>query len=321
MESWLQSLIPWGTQVIIWVQSHVPPWVTTISKGFTFLGYQDFYFVALPLLYWCVHKQLGAALVYLSLLSAWVNDTVKYIFRLPRPSDPAIHVPPGYVETNPSFPSGHAQNSVVNWGYTTIRLRNRIFSIVAVLVILGISLSRIVLGVHFPEDIVGGWIIGLILLGLYVWAGPPLSRWVVSQTLPVQIGLAVVVPLALIFVHPADNQGLYPAKDSVVPMSTLIGIGVGLIMERAWIRFAVEGAWWQRGLRLVVGLAVLGVFYLGPSLVVPAGLAYGPETLIRFVRYAVLGWIAAFLCPWLFVRLRLAGQDGAVQGLGDRSRQ
>jgi membrane-associated phospholipid phosphatase len=312
MESWLQSLIPWGTQVIIWVQSHVPPWVTAFAKGFTFLGYQEFYFVALPLLYWCVDKQIGAALVYFSLLSAWVNDTIKYIFRLPRPSNSAIHVPPGFVETSPSFPSGHAQNAVVNWGYAAIRLHNRVFWIVAIVAFLGISLSRIVLGVHFPEDIIGGWIIGLILLGLYIWAGPPLSRWVISQAPAVQIGLAVIVPVALIFVHPADNQGLYPAKDSVVPMSTLIGVGIGLIMERAWLRFRVEGPLWQRGLRLVVGLAALGIFYLGPKLILPTGVAYGLEILLRFVRYAVVGWVAAFLCPWLFVRLRLARQTGAA---------
>jgi membrane-associated phospholipid phosphatase len=309
MEQWLQSLLPWGTEVIIWVQSHSPAWLTAIAKGLTFLGYEEFYLVLLPFVYWCVHKRIGAALVYFSLLSSWVNDTIKYIFRIPRPSDPRIVVPQGYVETSPSFPSGHAQNAVANWGYLAHRFRNGIFRIVAVVLILGIGLSRIVLGVHFPEDVIGGWLIGLVLLVIYAWVQPPLSRWVGQQELLVQFALAVIVPVGLIFLHPADNQGLYPAERSITPMSTLIGLGIGLIMERAWLRFQVEGPWWQRGLRLVVGLVILGIFYAGPRLILPQDLAYGPETLLRFLRYAVVGWVAAFLCPWLFVRLRLARQD------------
>jgi membrane-associated phospholipid phosphatase len=309
MESWLQSLVPWGTQVIIWVQAHTPAWLVDIAKGFTFLGYQEFYLVALPFLYWCVHREIGAALVYFSLLSAWVNDVIKYIFRIPRPSNPRIHVPQGYVETSPSFASGHAQNAVANWGYLALRLRNRVFWVVAIVAILGIGLSRIVLGVHFPEDVIGGWLIGLILLVIYALVEPPVSRWFGQQGMAVQLALAVIVPTGLIFLHPADNQGLYPAEGSLTPMSTLIGLGVGLIMERAWLRFRVEGPWWQRGLRLLVGLVILGIFYGGPRLILPTGLAYGLEALLRFVRYAAVGWAAAFLCPWLFVKLRLAGQE------------
>jgi membrane-associated phospholipid phosphatase len=309
MEQWLQSLVPWGTQVIIWVQSHVAAWVTEIAKGFTFLGYQEFYLVLLPFVYWCVHRQIGAALVYFSLLSIWVNDTIKYIFRIPRPSDPNIHVPQGFEETSPSFPSGHAQNAVVNWGYLALRLRNRVFWIVAIVLILGIGLSRIVSGVHFPEDVIGGWLIGLVLLVLFAWAEAPVRHWLGRQGLAVQVGLAIIVPVGLIFLHPADNQGLYPAEGALTPMSTLIGVGVGLIMERAWLRFRVEGPWWQRGLRFLVGLGVVGIFYAGLKLILPVGLAYGLEVVLRLVRYALLGWATAFLCPWLFVRLRLAGRE------------
>jgi membrane-associated phospholipid phosphatase len=314
MESWLQSLVPWGTQVIIWVQAHSTQWLTDLAKVFTFLGYEEFYLVLLPAVYWCLNRQIGAALVYFAMLSAWVNDTIKYIFRIPRPASPHIHVPQGYVETSPSFPSGHAQNAVANWGYLAYRVRNWAFRILAIVIILGIGLSRIVLGVHFPEDVIGGWIIGLILLAIYVWAEPPASRWVARQRLALQFALAVVVPAALIFLHPADNQGLYPAEGSITPMSTLIGVGVGLVMERAWLRFQVAGPWWQRALRFGVGLVILVLFYGVPRLVLPETLAHGPEAFIRFVRYALVGWVATFLCPWLFVRLRLAGQEGTEPG-------
>ncbi len=307
MGEWLESLVPWGTEVLVTVQSYSNEWLVAIFTGFTFLGYGEFYLVFLPLIFWCIDKQIGIGLAYLSLLSAWLNNAVKYLFAIPRPSDPRLVVP--RPETNPSFPSGHAQNAVANWGYLALRFRNRILWVIAVVVILGIGLSRMVLGVHFPQDVIGGWLIGIVLLVVYAWAEVPVRRWIAGQKTIVQFVLAVAVPVLLIFLHPADTDGLYPAEGAITPMSALAGLGVGLIMERAWVRFTVEGEWWRRGLRLLIGLVVVAIFYLGPSLLLPEGMAYGPEAAVRFLRYGLLGWVMAFLCPWLFVRLRLAGQE------------
>ena len=124
----------------------------------------------------------------------------------------------------------------------------------------------------------------------------------------VQLVLAVGVPIALIFLHPTSADGHYPAPDAITPMAAMAGFGVGLIMERGSVRFRVEGGWWRRGLRYLLGLIIIGLFYAGPRLILPESLAYGLEAVLRFVRYALVGWAATFLCPWLFVRLRLASQ-------------
>jgi membrane-associated phospholipid phosphatase len=307
MGEWLHSLVPWGTEVIVWFQSYSTPFLDSIFKFFTRLGYTEFYVFILPLLYWCIHKQLGVAVGYLALLSAWANDSIKYIWSIPRPADPRIRVP--LPETSPSFPSGHSQNAMAVWSYLAYRVRHWAFTVLAVVIILGISLSRIVLGVHFPEDVIGGWLIGLVLLVLFTAFAPGVGRWIKRQTMAIQMVAAVAVPLVLIFLHPANTQGLYPAPDSISPMAALLGLGVGLVMEEAWIRFRVDGEWWRRVVRFVVGLALVAVFYLGPSLILPDTMAYGLEAAARFVRYALLGWAVAFLAPWLFVKLHLAERD------------
>jgi len=79
------------------------------------------------------------------------------------------------------------------------------------------------------------------------------------------------------------------------------------------VRFRVDGAWWRRVLRYLVGLLVVAIIWAGPRLVLPEEMPYGLEAAARFVRYALVGWAAAFLCPWLFVRLRLAGQESERQ--------
>jgi len=310
MGEWLRSLMPWGTEAIVWAQSLSSGWLDAVFEFFTRLGYEEFYLLLLPFVYWCVHKEIGIALGYLSLSSSWANSVAKMLWKIPRPSDPRVSVP--LPETSPSFPSGHAQGAVANWGYLAYRLRSRAFWVVAVLVIVGISLSRIVLGVHFPQDIIGGLIIGLILTVLYAWATPPISRWLGRQTPAVQLFLAIIVPLALLFLHPADVDGSYPAGVSVATMSALVGLGIGVIMERAWVRFRVAGEWWRKVLRLLAGLVLVGVFYVGPRLVIPSDLPYLMEAALRFVRYALVGWAVSFLGPFLFVRVGLAKREPAA---------
>jgi membrane-associated phospholipid phosphatase len=305
MQEWLESLVPWGTEIVVWIQS-LGSGADAVFQFFTFLGDEEFYLLLLPLVYWCLNREIGIRLSYLSLLSAWLNDVVKYLFAVPRPGDPRIVIKD--VQTSPSFPSGHSQNAVVNWGYLALRFRNWILTIVAIVVILGISLSRMVLGVHYPQDILGGWLIGLLLLAVFALAEPRVSPWIGRQSTGIQVALAVGVPVLLIFLHPADTAGLYPAEGSITPMSALTGMGLGLIMERASVRFTVDGAWWRRGLRFLLGLAIVGLLYVGPKLILPETMAYGPEAVLRFVRYALLGWATTFLCPWLFVRLGLANQ-------------
>jgi undecaprenyl-diphosphatase len=281
--------------------------MVAIFAVLTFMGNEEFYLFLLPVVYWAIDREIGIRLGYLSLLSAWINSVFKHLFAIPRPAAPQLDIP--YPVTDPSFPSGHAQGAVVNWAYLAYRFRNRIFWVISVIIILGIGLSRLVLGVHFPQDVLGGWIIGLGVLLVYIWLEEPVGRWIADQRTPVQVLLAVGVPLILIFLHPADPEGLYPVAGSVTPMSALAGLGVGLIMERAWVRFRVEGEWWRRVLRFLLGLGIVAALYVGPRLILPEEMDHGVEVITRMARYALVGWAVSFLAPWLFVRLRLAGQE------------
>jgi len=63
-----------------------------------------------------------------------------------------------------SYPSGHAANGLIFWLTLALllpRRRQPAFTTVALLLALAIGLSRVVLGVHWPSDVVGGWSFGL----------------------------------------------------------------------------------------------------------------------------------------------------------------
>jgi len=316
MESWLLSLIPWGADVIAGVQTLRSGSLDAVMRLFTFLGDSYSLIAAVVVLYWCVNKGLGLRLGALALLSNYVNSGVKYIYKIPRPAGPRVAIL--RPEDSPSFPSGHAQQSLAIGGYLGFLARRAwVWVVVAALALL-ISISRIYLGVHFPQDILGGWLIGLLLLAGYLWLGkwapPRLRRWPPAA----QLGLATLGALALLFLHPSDLQGRYPAETAAMLCGGLWGFGVGAVLEPRHIRFACAGRPWQRLLRLPVGLAAVGLVYLAGAYL-PAGGSQIIVALLRHVRYALVAFTAIYVAPWLFVRLGLAGREkicGGAQAMG-----
>ena len=122
----------------------------------TFLGDEQFYLILIPILYWCVHKELGADLGVLVVLSPVVNAVLKSAIQHPRPFWQAADLQLGAADSF-STPSGHAQNSAALFGYSALFLwqrRGRGWAVatLALLIVL-VSLSRVYLGVHFAGDI------------------------------------------------------------------------------------------------------------------------------------------------------------------------
>ena len=101
--------------------------------------------------------------------STIINLILKNIFRRDRPLHYRFIEESGF-----SFPSGHAMGSTAFYGSIIVMIKNSkidkklkyiINSLLGLLIFL-IGISRIYLGVHYPSDIVGGWIVGFILLNI-----------------------------------------------------------------------------------------------------------------------------------------------------------
>jgi membrane-associated phospholipid phosphatase len=296
MSEFLMSLIPWGTEVILWVQSFSRPFLDTLLTAATLLGEEEFYLVFLPLIYWCFDKRTGIRLAYAFLLSTYLNLFIKDLFGIPRPDDPRIRFLRH--ETTPSFPSNHAQGAVVIWGYLATQWQNRAFWVLAVILILLTSSSRVYLGVHFPQDVVGGITIGALYLLAFNWVAAKWGGKLARLSLAAKSVLAVLLPIALLIAHPSD--------DSATVMGVLSGMGLGFLLEGKVVGFSAGGLWWKRVFRFLVGLVLVGVFYVGLKAVFPTEVAPSLALAWRAIRYGVVGVVGTLVAPWIFVKTALA---------------
>jgi membrane-associated phospholipid phosphatase len=296
MHEFLMSLIPWSTEVILWVQSFSNPFLDRLLTAATFLGEEEFYLVFLPLIYWCFNKRTGMRLAYACLLSTYLNLFLKDLFGIPRPDDPRIRVL--REETTPSFPSNHAQGAVVTWGYLATQWKNRAFWVVAIVLIVLNSLSRVYLGVHFPQDLVGGIAIGVLYLLAFNWATTKWRRALAKLPVGAKASLLVLFPLTLMIAH--------PSQDTAMAMGALSGMGLGFLLEGRFVGFSAGGLWWKRVLRFLVGLVPVIVFYVGLKAVLPAEVTLSLTPAWRAIRYGVVGMVGTFVAPWMFVKTALA---------------
>jgi membrane-associated phospholipid phosphatase len=295
----------------------VLPGLVGLFEGLTFLGNEMFYLLFLPLVYWSFDRGAGARLTILFLVSAAANAMAKALFDMPRPFTYAPERVRGlfdmelaeaqerYEATGNGFPSGHTQNTLAIWGYLASqahRLKAKglgaahaLLLALAILLIVLVPLSRVYLAVHFPRDLAGGYILGAVLLLLFLRFEPAITARLVALGLPWQIGIAVAVPaLAMI---------LYPHEATVTSGATLLGMGVGFALERRWLGFEAEGPAWRRALRYPLGIVGMLILYTGLKAVF-AGLE--PVLVWRFTRYALMGLWGSLGAPWVFVKLRLA---------------
>ncbi len=109
-----------------------------------------------------------AVIVAVALVGATLfTDLVKDLVARPRPPGAGIGPAAGA-----SFPSGHTLNSTVTYGLVALyawrsRMAPAVRKIVVGLLVaipFLVGLSRIALGVHYPSDVLGGWLAGMAVV-------------------------------------------------------------------------------------------------------------------------------------------------------------
>jgi hypothetical protein len=293
----MDPILSWGLGVVRGAQAFASPFLTAVMKGLSLAGSEFCYLALLPLIYWCVDKRRGLRIGILVFLSSAINLRLKLAFAQPRPYnlDPSVGMAR---ESTFGLPSGHAQASAVFAGSAAPLFRRPWGLVFAIALPLLVGLSRIYLGVHFPTDVLAGWVIGAAIVGIDRLVGDRIDRAMsgLHETLALSLVAAVALGMNVLTMKDTSLGGVF------------FGFAGAAIYATKATPFSVSGSFWKRGLRYIVGMATLAIVFALPKLLLASVEAGGPP-LLRFLRYALLGaWVAAG-APWLFLKLGLAENE------------
>lgn len=164
----LGAVDPMNTFVYEWLQplpDRVFAYVTELGSvriliGISFLG----------MVYWLVRGDRIEAFRIVSIVIVTLVGTqvLKLLHRIDRPLiDASLDA------TTFSFPSGHASGALALYGLTAYVLyrkkQSKVVIFILLCLVLAVSLSRVILNVHYFSDVLGGWLVALTMIALSEW--------------------------------------------------------------------------------------------------------------------------------------------------------
>ncbi len=293
--------------------------LTILFRFLTFLGSSTGYFILVLTIYWLYKKDIVYDLAVLLVATALTNLALKEIIRNPRPyvtdgtytEKWGLSSPKEIEETSNSFstPSGHAQTSATFFSFLAYKSKSRGTRILSVIMILGIGISRTYLGVHYLEDVILGWAIGLIISYLYIKYKPSLPRLNFEENRSQLYGSIFLFTAILSLGFGFLNNFGQSSQDITTFMGLLFGIVVGFDQERSNLNFNSRAHSFANGLlRFIIASAIAFSVLFGLDQLF-AYLATDDTLfgfILRYLRYFTFGFVSTFLCPWVFVRFNLS---------------
>jgi PAP2 superfamily. len=120
------------------------PWSELFFKVVTIMGSDFFYLILIAIDYWIINKRASILTTYVLIISVVSNYWLKIIIRYPRP--PETNWLPGVEAVNYSLPSGHSQNSLIFWGWLSVKIKTWWMGFLSASLIVLVGLSRIYIG-------------------------------------------------------------------------------------------------------------------------------------------------------------------------------
>ena len=169
--AWAYPTFPGDENVLLRFQSLRSGWLDDIAKGFDNFGVVSVIMPAtvfLMALLLVARRYADVVMVFAGLVLIGMGNWIKVLVGRPRP-DYQIFDP---IESSLSFPSGHSLLAVILGGlliYLTESmvkpvLLRRVIQIGLIVVVMVMGASRVYMGVHWPSDVIGSYVFGLLAL-------------------------------------------------------------------------------------------------------------------------------------------------------------
>ncbi|MHA1193140.1 MAG: phosphatase PAP2 family protein [Promethearchaeota archaeon] len=287
--------------------------VRKIFSIISFLGEPISFIVIIAIFYIAYDKKFAKNLLVVLLIENYINEFIKGIFKDPRP---ATNVDiDGLIEESYGFPSGHTSNSVGTWGYIAKEFKDKpkplVIPIIMAVIIFLVAISRMIIGTHDLQDVVGGYIFGFIILLLFIYLEPRVTEKLNALSLNIQITLIVVVSLGLFLLgallFPFSGTDLLPVPQAFTDTGNfalvggaILGFGIGYVLENKKIQYEPSKLKTkQKLLAVIIGLVLVFVVYFA----LEALKGVFDSAFYRYARYAIVAFVLTYFVPFIFKKM------------------
>lgn len=290
----------WEPALMEAIQSAGGSFIQKIGSFFTLFGDDAMIILVIGLLYWGYNKQwvkyvapnfiigmlTGSMVknVVKRLRPYMVHDNVKCLKPVKKEADIMNIAVQGY-----SFPSLHSTNSVTLYGSIAKLTRFTPLRIVLIVLIICIGLSRFCVGVHYPTDVMTGWLLGLVTLFVGTWFQKHVSNHLIR--------LAIIGGCAL------PGWFFCTSHDFYTTYGLLVGIELAFYFEEKKVNFENTTNILHIILRSLGGIGVYLVLNTVLKLPFPKEILDAENFLAYFIRtsrYAIIVFVMFGIYPMSF---------------------
>lgn len=292
---------------ILWLQQFANGFLDWFFTTITKIGNPEYYIIVIPLFYWCGRKKDAFRFALFFLISSYVNFAIKSLTDMPRPSADQVRIL--YQEStlgSSSFPSGHTQGAAAFWGYVAWYFRKKSVMTFCIIIIFLVGLSRLYLGLHYPIDILVGLVLGVLILLCYNGLLNRTAGQIADFPLVIRLLVSIIIPIFLLMI---------PGHDIGMLVGFAIGLLTGYQLEAEYLNFNESGSAVKQVIKFLIGMGgFFGIRILLKDLFILIAFNGWNVITADVVRYGIIGFWAAYLAPWLFIKLGLSRKKSKFFG-------
>lgn len=286
----------WEPTLMVWLQNLLGDMGAAIAAYVTMLGEETVMVAILGFIYWCYDKKFGVFVGTNLMVGLVANPMIKNIFLRYRPYmvhsevkclkpvhegdlyDPLLQ---GY-----SFPSGHTSNSSTMYFSLPVYEKKKWLVVLGILMPFLVGLSRVCLGVHYPTDVMAGWLLGAVVVALMSF---------LQKKIQVKWKLYLLITLLTI-------PGCFycTSNDYFTSLGMMLGFFAASLFEEKYVNFDNTKDIKKSVIRVVGGLVV---FLLANVVLKTVFNAIAIESLVyllRVIRYGLLVFVTMGVYPMMF---------------------